>query len=287
MNINELREICQKEKLKRNTGLTLCNRKISIYITWLLVRLNISANQASVCGIFLGVAGSLLFIPGKWSLNFAGVFLLYLSFTCDQIDGELARYYKTVNLNGVYLDEIRHLVIYSITIFCLSFSAAIEIDSNIPFLIGFFGAMVLVIGRIEERLPKFIFTDKVILKDNFTGGTFVKPAKNNNKNVDRISDTNKRSIFKKLFSLLFYRGFNFLSNQVTILVWLFSVTIFDHFIFHDNVLFNYYSVQSIVFYIFSFLGFLTTSWIIYGHFKSNKIEKDCNRIYLELAKIVR
>ena len=106
MSIDELRKKCQHEKLKTNTGLTLLNRKYSIFITNLCIKAGINANQATVSSLILGLFGSILFCFGESWINLLAIAFLWLSLTLDQVDGELARYYKTVNLNGVYLDEI-------------------------------------------------------------------------------------------------------------------------------------------------------------------------------------
>ena len=282
MKISELRIICQKEKLQRNTGLTLFNRKISIYVTWLFIRFQISANQTSVCGIVLGIAGSMLFIPGNGALNLVGVAILYISFLFDQVDGELARYYKTVNLNGVYIDEIRHLIIYSITIFCLSFPAAEQFSSNIPFFLGFIGAISLTIARVEERLPYQIFTEKVILKDNFTGGRLhSNEVEKNEVNENNWSDS--RSVLRKKMATLFYGLHHFITHQVYILIWLMMGTLVDHYICKDVQLIESISSQSIFFLVFVFVNFVTLVKVIIGNFQVNKVENLCREMTIKIS----
>jgi phosphatidylglycerophosphate synthase len=290
MNIAELRQICQGAKLRQNTGLTRINRTISIYFTRLFIWLNVSANQITLSGIILGILGSVCFMFGIWHLNILGVFLLYLSLTFDQVDGELARYYDRVNLNGVYLDEIRHLVIYAITIFCLSFPAAREMNSYYPFLLGFGGAISLTISRIEERLPYQIFTEKIILRRNFTAGKF--NCTDARSHSDAWAELEKESAgvfglmkLKNLLCVLFYDGFQFVSNQVSILFVLLSVTLIDRFLLGGQKLFGFLTMQSFFFVFFSSHATALTIKVIYGHFEQQKVERLCFDIYRMMKQL--
>ena len=284
MKIDELRNICQGEKLKRNTGLTLLNRRISIRFSHLFIRLGITANQASVACILFGIAGSLLFVPGMWGLNLLGVALLYLSFTCDQVDGELARYYGTVNLSGVYLDEIRHLLIYSVTIFCLSFQASRELDAAWPFMMGFFGALTLVVSRVETALSYQIFTSKIILNDNFTGGAF--PDASEAAPGDGAPQENEaaagESSLRRRLGRAVYGLYHYLANQVTILIWLLGATLIDRCLLRGAGGAWGLSLQSCIFLLFCMVGPVLLFRTIRGNFLENRTEADCRRIGLRL-----
>ncbi len=231
MKLEGLRNRSQREKLKTNVGLTYHNRKLSIYLTYLCIKLGVSANQATVSGILIGVFGSALFIPGVWWLNIMGILLLWLSFTLDQSDGELARYYDTVNLGGVYLDEIRHILIYSVTIFCVSFPFATQFDSYLPIVLGFIGANVLILSRVEERLPYMIFVEKIILKHNFTYGELPSEAAGRLVSGEVPPEVQKKENIVKIIlqgiSRFVYRSFAFMADQGGILVVLLCVTVID------------------------------------------------------------
>jgi hypothetical protein len=281
MKIEDLKKICQEEKLKTNKGLVLLNRNVSIRVTSLFINFNIQPTSATTAGIISGIAGSLLFIFDQWWCNIAGILLLYVSFLFDQVDGELARYYRKVSLSGVYLDEIRHLVIYGLTIFCLSFPAALGLHSRLPYLMGFIGALALIVSRVEERLPKLIFTEKIILKENFTGGEVCDVAYDVKEGA---AGPEKKNIIIKALSRLVYRTADILSHQVNILLWLLAVTIVDHFILRGARILEVFTAQTFVFILFTSVCPVAALGAIIGNYRAKRVEEECRRINAELRK---
>jgi phosphatidylglycerophosphate synthase len=83
-------------------------RKISPYVTRLLLRTSITANGVTYLMIATGVAisGALL-IPGWLGLSLA-LFLSQLQMLWDCVDGEIARWRQTQSAKGVFLDRIGH-----------------------------------------------------------------------------------------------------------------------------------------------------------------------------------
>jgi phosphatidylglycerophosphate synthase len=88
-------------------------RRLSIRITRLLLPTGISANQATVLGIFVGLAGAVLLAFNDYWAQIGGLALLQLSFVLDFCDGEIARFErevegKTSGAGGAYLDWVGH-----------------------------------------------------------------------------------------------------------------------------------------------------------------------------------
>jgi phosphatidylglycerophosphate synthase len=158
--IRRLRVICQKEKLRKPDDLTRKHRAVSIYATWLLVRTNVTADQVTVASIATGLCGAAALAQSSLAWGLAGVLLCYLSFLFDQVDGEVARYWRRSSLRGVYLDELRHLLIYAAPVFALAFPLARALGSAWPFAVAFAGALGLALARIEERLPAMMFGER-------------------------------------------------------------------------------------------------------------------------------
>ncbi len=80
-------------------------RRLSPYITWLFLRLGISANQASVFRLVLVLAIAPLFLwaqPARWIV---AALACYVTIVLDCVDGELARLRGTASPQGTYLDE--------------------------------------------------------------------------------------------------------------------------------------------------------------------------------------
>ncbi len=86
-------------------------RRISIYLTWLLLHTPISANGVTLLQILIGVAGGVLLMSADYAVNFAGILLLQLGYVLDCSDGEVARYRNQSSVRGVFLDLIGHEVV--------------------------------------------------------------------------------------------------------------------------------------------------------------------------------
>lgn len=176
--IRRLRVLCQKEKLRRENDLTRKHRAVTIYATWVLVRTRATADQVTVASIVTGLLGALgLAAPGL-AAGLAGVALLYVSFALDQVDGEIARFRRRTSFRGVYLDELRHLLIYAAPVFALSFDVARGLGRSWPFAVGFVAALGLALARIEPRLPALIFGERALalLRRPFVGPVERGPA---------------------------------------------------------------------------------------------------------------
>jgi len=105
--IAQLRGICQPAGLDVCLYRRIFTRRVSIYLTYVFLRIGISANSVSVLKGLLAAAGALLFTPGKPVLMAGGALLLQLSFILDACDGEVARF-KGSNLRagGEFIDKI-------------------------------------------------------------------------------------------------------------------------------------------------------------------------------------
>lgn len=138
--IKELRRICQKEYIPPSETII---RKVSIYVTKLLLYTRISANQTTGLSIVVGIVAGVFFIFGdKWSI-LIGALLLWLSYILDYSDGEVARYRGSASLTGSYIDKLNHIIVepfsfaalsfgiyntfHDVTVFAFGFSAAISI----------------------------------------------------------------------------------------------------------------------------------------------------------------
>jgi len=83
-------------------------RKVSIYITWLLLRTPVSANQVTLLSLAVMLGGLACIAAGTAALLAVGVALLLLAYILDCCDGEVARYRNQTSLRGEYLDALVH-----------------------------------------------------------------------------------------------------------------------------------------------------------------------------------
>ena len=114
--IKEMREICQQRRPNAKGKMVwaghwynrLVTRHFSIYLTWLFIKMGVSANTVTFLMIPLGLVGAALCIIHVLWINILGLFLLMLVEVFDCVDGEVARWNKKSSIKGVYLDLLSH-----------------------------------------------------------------------------------------------------------------------------------------------------------------------------------
>ena len=124
-NIKELRKICQpKEILEKDPFYyRYVIRKLSIYVTWTFLHTQIRANQMTSLHIMCGVAGGVLISFDNYALTVLGALFVQFHVLFDNVDGEVARYRKTVgSLIGPLTDRIGHLIVNSTLFIGMTFS---------------------------------------------------------------------------------------------------------------------------------------------------------------------
>ncbi len=118
--IKSLRIICQSSRRKvdgwyvRSIG-----RRFSIYITWLLLHIPISANGATLLSLIIGVIASSVFIVGTKQAFLIGSILLQFWYTMDVVDGEIARYKKQTSATGLFFDWMTHYILHPFIFLCI------------------------------------------------------------------------------------------------------------------------------------------------------------------------
>lgn len=86
-------------------------RRVSVYATWVLVRLGVPANVVTFGMALVGLIGAAAFSgQGVW-WPLAGALLIQLYLLLDCSDGEIARWSNTTGPTGVFLDRLGHYVV--------------------------------------------------------------------------------------------------------------------------------------------------------------------------------
>jgi phosphatidylglycerophosphate synthase len=116
--IKEMREVCQLKRLNAKGKKVLAGywfnalftRHISIYFTWLFIKMGLSANAVTFMMMPVGLIGSALCIVHILWLNIVGILLLMFAIVLDCSDGEVARWIKKSSIKGYYLDFVYHIL---------------------------------------------------------------------------------------------------------------------------------------------------------------------------------
>mgnify|MGYP006104976153 CR=1 FL=1 len=99
-------------------------RPISFYVTYVLLKFKLSANQVTILSLFLGLCGMTCFITGERFLFSLGVIFYLLSLILDFADGNIARTTDTATYYGKFLDG--------------AVNGVIEVNLPISIAIGFY-----------------------------------------------------------------------------------------------------------------------------------------------------
>lgn len=111
--VAEIRAVCQPPEVRgrRNSEHWVADaylRRLSPYLTRLLVRTPITANQVTWLMILTGIgSAAALLIPGLPG-GFLAALLGQLQMLWDCCDGEVARWRRTSSVSGVFLDRVGH-----------------------------------------------------------------------------------------------------------------------------------------------------------------------------------
>ncbi|MDH5523649.1 MAG: CDP-alcohol phosphatidyltransferase family protein [Desulfobulbaceae bacterium] len=109
--ISELRRICQSTRPSIFSDFLSCwYYKVSIYFTWICLKLEMSANQVTVLSGVVAVIGGLMLASDSKILVITGVLCFHLFAILDMCDGEVARYRKQGGVAGHYLDWFMHFI---------------------------------------------------------------------------------------------------------------------------------------------------------------------------------
>ena len=169
--INEIRDKYAREKdLRYEWRLWPYDRlllgRVALYITWLFLRLGISANKATVVGIIFGFVGCALLACGNYIGIIMGALALHVWAIFDDVDGQVARYTNTCSKYGAILDDlISGFVISALLFISVGIGAYFQTD---PFLswvtklalgMNISGAIFLLLGgwaSVFYILPRLI-----------------------------------------------------------------------------------------------------------------------------------
>lgn len=152
----ELRAVTQPPEVRgrRNAEhwtASLYLRRLSPYLTWLLVGTSISANGVTGLMILVGwSAAAALVIPGVAGAALA-LLLGQLQMLVDCCDGEVARWRRTSSPAGVFLDKVGHYTTEALIPIALGLRAAgFPFETPGDFLwtsVGFALALVIVLNK--------------------------------------------------------------------------------------------------------------------------------------------
>ncbi|MDP8298202.1 MAG: CDP-alcohol phosphatidyltransferase family protein [Candidatus Orphnella occulta] len=158
--IKRLREICQKERQGCDTahGKIIC-RRVSIYITWIFLKMKITPNIATLIFLLSIIPPCLYFGAGSRTSVFIGVIFLQVWYILDHVDGEIARYRNLSSLTGKYFDNIVHYIAHPLVFLCLGYGLVRRLNMPYIFLFASSAAVSTTLINILQDLKKSVLFD--------------------------------------------------------------------------------------------------------------------------------
>lgn len=176
--ILELREICQSGKFARDKRwFRVFWRKLSIYMTWVLLHTGITANQVTVISILLALVATVLLAFPSHMIALCGALVYLIYHMADKIDGEIARYYQKFSIVGVYLDELGHNLSEAGIFVGLGLHLAWQNPQDSIFIltVAAIGALSMIMIRSNKSVGFLLFAQNILVQPELL------PAQENNK----------------------------------------------------------------------------------------------------------
>jgi len=165
--IKELRKICQLPRKAYDTwyGLNVC-RKISIYITRVILPFGVSADFVTLIFLAVGVLACFFFAIGTKLSFLIGIIVLQLWYVLDHVDGEVARYRKSSSITGVYFDKFAHYLVHPSVFFCLGWGAYKSMGIQYAVIVGYISGISNILISATEDLKESTILSKLIRDGN-------------------------------------------------------------------------------------------------------------------------
>jgi phosphatidylglycerophosphate synthase len=176
--IKELRNICQSKK--QPLYMRVITMKISIYITKILLYTKISADYVTMSMMIFLIIGSILMGLGNLWMIFIGILLIHFTIILDNVNGEVARYWKEDGMIGTFLEQVYHNLAVHLIFFSVSLGVFIQTGMVTILIFGFLASIFgrpIILSSIKDAVIAERFEEikkKIEVKLHASGKSNVK-----------------------------------------------------------------------------------------------------------------
>jgi phosphatidylglycerophosphate synthase len=156
--LKELRKICQVKSAPEHISMRFW-RTFSIYFTKIFIIFGITPNIINWAGFALGLAGGILFLKQKFLI---GSILYIFVYIFDDVDGELARYYKKASKYGWWQDTMVGHLLYPYFFLMLGLGIFFQTENYLYLLLGAIAAIAKMIERSVPEVRGITDNDKLL-----------------------------------------------------------------------------------------------------------------------------
>ena len=149
--IKELREKCQpRPEIVQYWMSKYVYRKISIYFTWLFLKLRFSANFVTLLSLIPGIIGFIFLSTGDKHGYLIGSFMMGLFLLIDFCDGEVARYNNDNTMTGLFIELVCHYIVNFFIYFGLTIGLYRNYENNFILYLGFIGLLSVMLYKLKS-----------------------------------------------------------------------------------------------------------------------------------------
>ncbi len=127
------------------------NRRFSLKISSKLCNFNISPNILTIVSFLIAVAGSMLFIFGRYLYTVLGGIAIQIASIIDGCDGEIARMKFLASEYGAWLDTILDRYADAIIVILVTYNGWMIYRENIIWVLGFFSLLGFIMASYSRK----------------------------------------------------------------------------------------------------------------------------------------
>ena len=162
-------------------------RPSSYYLTWLFLRLGISANQITYLSLMIGTIGCMLLASGTYKVMIIGALLINFYDFLDSVDGNMARCTNTCSKYGAFLDGVVDSTMSVFLFTCAGIGAfnfnyseqwlnsvniLSNVDRNVFLFLGCWTSLCYIYPRfIGYTFQKTFSEKKIVEREDVLGGS--------------------------------------------------------------------------------------------------------------------
>jgi phosphatidylglycerophosphate synthase len=165
--IQSLRATCHSGKVSRDSRpWYVLQRRVSIYLTWLLLHTGIRPNHVTAFSVAFALAGAVLLSMPASAFAIAGGAAFLLHHLLDKVDGDIARFQRRHSIVGVWMDDLGHSLAFAGIFLGLGLHLAARTPSAgmlLPVLLAAaIGALAMVLGRQQKSVGFLLYAQYVM-----------------------------------------------------------------------------------------------------------------------------
>ena len=253
----------QQEDLRAKITGNSLYRIFSVPLTYIFIRLGISANTITLSTFFLSIFGLIFLSIGSYYFLIVGTIFFGLFILFDHSDGEVARIQKKENIEGIYFDRVSHYISSVCFGAGLGYGLYRLYNDEIYIILGIILALIFVVEYSVGFVLYYSIRGEIINRKLYkTKDSIKKIQKQMWRYIYKGSSWSDCNFFSKIFGVYPFQGLVYSSFFIPpILLFLVIIEFFIQINFNFPFLFYGHKIGVISIYLF-LISISKLIWII-------------------------